>query len=442
MQATAELRRDVAELRIVLEPRERDYEAIAQLTTTGDSFRETVEFDFEMFDAFALEQSQGISRALQDSSVRSARYLGGRLFDALFGKRIGAVYKQYRAQFAGIRLRIALPSGDRALRLPWELMYESPGTGVEGRAGDFVALAYGTIVREISRPELEQTPTPIDRLRVLFVAYTEPQMRYSVEAELEAMKAGLGPRGEIDVCQHPTEDELRRRFDEQRPHVVHYVGTGVSADPASQAILLADAAGGRRLVGQRRWLEEFRMLGLQDIRLVVLNGCQTDLFAAALARVVPAVVGMRGDYLDQSAVSFAGSLYRGIGGGAALDQAIASARRELNYSNPGSLEWGAPVLYQSGPALPLLAEPEITVVAAPLPPERAAAVSALPRKATKNPEREYLTARLDVDRKNLSALEERLSQAGASSGLPIEGELERLRKRIAETESMLRESRT
>lgn len=442
MQATSEVRGEIAELRIVLEPRERGYEATAQLAPVREMVTESVEFDFELFDAFALEQSQGISRAVQDSSVRSARYLGGRLFDALFGRRIGALYKQGRAQFGGIRLRIALPYEDRALRLPWELMYESPGAGVEGRAGDFVALAYGTIVREILHADPEQAREPIDPLRVLFIAYSDPGMRFSIDAEIEAVKSGLGSHGILDICLQPTEEELRGRFDTGKPHVVHYVGTGVSADPTSQSIVLASASGGRRLVGQRRWLEEFRLLGLQDIRLVVLNGCDTDLFAAALARTLPAVMGVRGQYLDQSAVSFARSFYRAIGGGATLDQAVASARRDLNYSTPGSQEWGAPVLYQRGPATPLLAAlPEIVVAAAaPSAPASAAGISVLPGKASRNPQREYLTARLDVDRQNLSAMEARVPQAGSALGPQLAGELDRLRRRIAETEKMLRET--
>jgi hypothetical protein len=212
----------------------------------------------------------------------------------------------------------------------------------------------------------------------------------------------------------------------------------VEVDPFrdSQAIVLRDDSGKGGLVTEGLLA---RALGkLREPRLVVLNACSTEIMAAAVARVVPAVVGMRGEYSDVGAVALARSFYRELGRGAQLEQALADARRELNFSNPGSLDWSAPVLYLSGGACPLVATrtapgPEMHGVR----PDMPAPVEVLPAQTPRDAEREYLTARLNVDRRNAAALEAQAGQASTSLAPAMQSQLERLRTRIAETEAKL-----
>jgi hypothetical protein len=90
------------------------------------------------YEAFSLRQGPQVTRApSEQNSIQSAQYLGRRLFEALFGGKLGTMYELSRLESQGLRVRIVLPHHDRAARLPWELLYEGPS---DCRQGDFVAL--------------------------------------------------------------------------------------------------------------------------------------------------------------------------------------------------------------------------------------------------------------------------------------------------------------
>ena len=62
-------------------------------------------------------------------------------------------------------------------------------------------------------------------------------------------------------------------------------------------------------------------------RLVVLAACESDLFAAELARTVPNVIGMRGTISDEGCLAFLRGLYKALGSGSTIDQAVAGGSR-------------------------------------------------------------------------------------------------------------------
>ncbi|HEU4535871.1 MAG TPA: CHAT domain-containing protein, partial [Polyangiaceae bacterium] len=172
--------------------------------------------------------------------------------------------------------------------------------------------------------------------------------RACVSAEL----AGLCARGlaEIEWLEAPTGQDLRAALDRKEWHVLHFAGHG-SFDRDSAQGLLSIAAGGR---GHLR-ASDLRLL-LRDrpsLRLVFLNSCEGavgdahELFSSTAALVaeagVPAVVAMQFPISDEAAARFARSVYHQIAAGAALEKAVAEARKDVYMG--GSLEWATPVLF-------------------------------------------------------------------------------------------------
>jgi hypothetical protein len=138
VQRSPETDVEVAELRVELRPSSLGYDSLEQRPSVRGYEAEGVEFDFDLYEAFSLRQGPQVTRApSEQNSIQSAQYLGRRLFEALFGGKLGTMYELSRLESQGLRVRIVLPHHDRAARLPWELLYEGPS---DCRQGDFVAL--------------------------------------------------------------------------------------------------------------------------------------------------------------------------------------------------------------------------------------------------------------------------------------------------------------
>ena len=475
VERLSETNLELVDLRVKLSPRKGafgvQYEARAEISFGGDSSDDvravsrkpggvtvdTVELDFDLYDILSLRQTSRVTRASSSKSVRSAQYLGRRLFESLFGRSLGSTYEEARAWSSakpgrGLRLVLQLPYDDPVVRLPWELLYESGCSGTS--RDDFVALGERTaVVRELAQTRSEPLVlgplVPVEEQpRVLFVAYNDEKLRYDEAWEFEAIRNVLNSYCDVRILSgtEATLERLAREVVSYEPHVVHYLGTGMDMErtlppglepsSGSQAILLRDDQGNRSLVNA----DELQRLLYRApyVRFVFLNACNTDWVAATLGRGVPAVIGVLGEYADTSAIALARSFYSECGHGAALEQALAIARRELNYSNPGSLEWSAPVLYMTHVGSTLVRvrpSPLIRLVVAPQP--AVVGVEAMVTQTGRDAEREYLAARLEVDRRNRFALEEQILQLGSQVPPAVQAQLDQLRQRIAETEAAL-----
>ena len=72
-----------------------------------------------------------------------------------------------------------------------------------------------------------------------------------------------------------------------------------------------------------------------DTRLVVINACYSQPQAEAIARHVPAVVGMLAPIEDHAAIAFAVAFYRALAHGEVVQQAFALGRNELEHEYAG-----------------------------------------------------------------------------------------------------------
>jgi tetratricopeptide (TPR) repeat protein len=98
--------------------------------------------------------------------------------------------------------------------------------------------------------------------------------------------------------------------------------------------------------------------GLPELRLVVLNACETAVttmktghepfggVAQALVRGgLPAVVAMSHPISDRAAISFSANLYRRLAAGDPLDAAVVEGRLAVYAESLDSPEWGIPAVF-------------------------------------------------------------------------------------------------
>ena len=243
---------------------------------------------------------------LDEQEKKLATY-GHRLYGFLFGEE-GQVFKSflryndsYRRQ---ARLTLALHGNAAALwRLPWEYLHDGH---------DFLVL-HGRFL-------------------------------------LSRVPHGLGQLQPPSAL--PAIGEALRRF---QPHVLHYTGHGsYDVEKKRSFLALEDDSGQTRNAG----IKELRphLKDAEDLRLVLLSGCQTaqasdvDAFSGVatglLQEDIPAVLAMQYSILDQSGIELAEAFYAALARGETPAQAAQHARVALWQFDEGpGYDWGVPALY-------------------------------------------------------------------------------------------------
>jgi hypothetical protein len=111
--------------------------------------------------------------------------------------------------------------------------------------------------------------------------------------------------------------------------------------PEAQIVLVDEATGGPRVVGQQALVNLFRTRR-HKIRLVVLNACWTSSQAQAISAEVDCVVGTNRTIGDQAARVFSARFYHTLADGGSVQQAFDDALVELEVH--GIPESATPVL--------------------------------------------------------------------------------------------------
>jgi CHAT domain-containing protein len=189
----------------------------------------------------------------------------------------------------------------------------------------------------------------------------------NVEHECDLLEEVLGRRQDIrvEICRDTTVSALRQAVRRFSPHVLHFIGHGTypGASGKGAVLLLGPGEGSDRLAGAEL---STLLLGSGDLRLVVLNACDTaalprrqgvDPYSAVATALLrgraPAVVAMQFPITDESAISFSGALYDALVDGDPIDLAVVEGRRAIFYRDRDvdTSEWATPTLYlqlQSG----------------------------------------------------------------------------------------------
>lgn len=118
-------------------------------------------------------------------------------------------------------------------------------------------------------------------------------------------------------CWAVTPDDLLQALNEHRPHVVHFSGHGSSQGE----IILTGPADRQQPIPPEALRRLFATLK-DNVRLVVLNACFSEIQGRAIMQEIDCVVAMRFPIGDAAAVTFAGSFYRALGFGRSLQEAF------------------------------------------------------------------------------------------------------------------------
>lgn len=143
---------------------------------------------------------------------------------------------------------------------------------------------------------------------------------------------------------------------EPSPNVFHFTGHG---DPPSDPLLgdqdstlvFRKPEGGSNPIGLAEIGHDLKEAGVQ---LAVLAACRagTDSgwrgLGAGLLDFIPAAVSMQAEVHDDGAEEFSAELYRQLGRGIPLDQAVAAARRRAYEQGKVTVDWWVPVLHYAG----------------------------------------------------------------------------------------------
>lgn len=282
---------------------------------------------------------------------------GGALFDAVFRDEVLSSLRRSldvaeRAE-GGLRIRLRLADVPELADLPWEYLYDR-------QRARFFALSRETpLVRYLDLPEPAGSIRPEVRLRVLAViASPSDYPSLDVEREWSNLKEALSElesRGTVtlDRLAPSTVESLQRQLLRHDYHILHFLGHGEFDEVAGDSVLLLADADGR---GEPVSGETFSALvrDQRSLRLALLNACrgavsaEKDPYSGVAQRLVrggvPAVIAMRTAISDAAAIALARSFYTALADGAAVDEALAEARKAL-YTGGHAEEWGTAVLY-------------------------------------------------------------------------------------------------
>jgi hypothetical protein len=112
-------------------------------------------------------------------------------------------------------------------------------------------------------------------------------------------------------------DDLLQALNEHKPEIVHFSGHGSKIGE----IVLMDNNRQVKPVSAEALKMLFTTLK-DNIRVVVLNACYSQIQAKAISEVIDCVVGMNTSIGDEAAIIFAASFYRAIGFGRSIKEAF------------------------------------------------------------------------------------------------------------------------
>jgi hypothetical protein len=168
------------------------------------------------------------------------------------------------------------------------------------------------------------------KVKVLFLA-ADPfkQNALSLDEEIRAITARIRAaehRDRLDLVSAfaVRPDDLQPLLLQHQPHIVHFSGHASQAEQ----LILKDQDGRPKPVSKEALTNLFEVLK-DNIRVVVLNACNTKPQAEAIAKVIDCAIGMNTAIGDAAAIVFAAAFYQALGYGRSVQTAFDLGRSEL-----------------------------------------------------------------------------------------------------------------
>lgn len=154
----------------------------------------------------------------------------------------------------------------------------------------------------------------MNKLKILFLA-ANPAVtpRLKLDEEIRAITEKIRASEHRDALELISAwavrpDDLIQLLNMHKPHIIHFSGHGSETGE----IFLMDNLGQPKPVSARAMKALLTTLK-DNIRLVLLNACYSQVQADSLKETVDFVVGMRASFNDAAAVIFSASFYRALG---------------------------------------------------------------------------------------------------------------------------------
>lgn len=176
------------------------------------------------------------------------------------------------------------------------------------------------------------------------------------EDEVLAIQSALSRLGrlvEVNVLHQPNKVELEKAIATDKPHIFHFCGHGGTYENKPSLFLWDSAA-----EMNQAWTAQAIALTLKIWvpRVVFLNACKTSsadvqanvssIAAEFIKAGCAAVVGTNSNIKNSTAAQFAKSVYTALANGKDIDEAIASARFDVQSSRGvDDREWATPALH-------------------------------------------------------------------------------------------------
>ncbi|HEU0055310.1 MAG TPA: CHAT domain-containing protein [Longimicrobium sp.] len=169
-----------------------------------------------------------------------------------------------------------------------------------------------------------------EQVKVLMLAANayEPRSVLRLDEEIRAIDGAIQRAGRRDDFDLVTAlamriGDLQAALLRHRPTIVHFAGHGEEA-----GVRMADETGTVRTVEASALESVFRVFA-NTIRLVVLNACDTDSTARALAESVEFAIGTDRKIQDRTAILFAEALYGALAAGRPVADAFSLGEARL-----------------------------------------------------------------------------------------------------------------
>lgn len=330
----------------------------------------------------------------EDSTKQDFELLGRFLYRLLFGddrspntirRDFEDMYESFldlARQDEATRLRLWLifhQDADALASLPWEFLFmPQPGDETRGLflAGEETKLILTRFVPEVG--DLVSTLRPEAQPLRILVAHAFPEdpaellPKLDPSEVIEQIDSIQGDGITVNVLANATFDALQKRIEDERPHIVHFIGHG---KPGALALFRPSGDIERDLARTRRRLEAdwcdseqvATLFAAHKPHLVFLHACHgaasftstsseatslkslTNLARELVYAQLPAVIAMQYAISNSDAAEFAGSFYRSLADGLPMDEAIAVARQQLARPTGreafGHRRFATPVVY-------------------------------------------------------------------------------------------------
>jgi hypothetical protein len=216
----------------------------------------------------------------------------------------------------------------KIVRIAWEAHKGHPGLAAAMR-GEAAAPASRPV--DQGRTAASRVASEGDgRVRVLFLA-SNPIMTSALQLgkevrEIQGKIRSSRYRDSLEFVTrwavHP--DDLQQALLEVDPHIVHFSGHGSSKEG-----LFFESDAGFPVPVDEDTLADLLSILQGNIRLVMLNACQTRPLAKAITTHIDFAIGMRTDIPDEAAIEFASAFYQAIGYGRSIKIAFDLGRNAL-----------------------------------------------------------------------------------------------------------------